>query len=219
MSGFDPLARLILHFTHLQHLPQVLHDGELLADSLVGARMTHEVGDRGIKARRRLLPIKCAPGGFPCDYVPFYFGPRSPMLYRIARGGVEHYQDGQDPLVYLVSTVGAVVASGLPWAFSNGNCGSPLTDHFNDLSLLETMVDWPLMRAEMWSDTADDPTRATRRAAEFMVHQRFPIRLVAGFVCRSAETAVDVRRLLRTSGVDIPVDVRAGWYYNGSRYR
>jgi ssDNA thymidine ADP-ribosyltransferase, DarT len=84
-----------MHFTHIDNLPQILTTGALSADVNVGGRLVREVGDRTIKAARRCYVVPCGPGGHPADYVPFYFAPRSPMLYRIACGGVEHYQDGQ----------------------------------------------------------------------------------------------------------------------------
>ena len=77
-----------MHFTHVDNLRQILADGVLYSDVLVGSRLRTEVGDRQIKADRRRYPVTCEPGGYPADYVPFYFAPRSPMLYRIARGGV-----------------------------------------------------------------------------------------------------------------------------------
>ena len=111
----DPVDRDILHFTHVSNLMAIMTRGFLLADSGVGAQLRCKVGDRGIKAARRELDVTRGPGGHPCDYVPFYFAPRSPMLYKIAVGGVPHYQDGQDPLVYLRSTIGDVINSGRPW--------------------------------------------------------------------------------------------------------
>lgn len=123
----SPKDRAILHFTHLRHLGTIITGGSILADALVGNRLQHEVGDLGIKANRRTFPVTCGPGGYPCDYVPFYFAPCSPMLYKIAVGGVPHYQDGQDPLVYLVSRIGDVVDASLNWVFSDGNCGAVLT--------------------------------------------------------------------------------------------
>ena len=53
------------------------------------------------------------------DYVPFYFAPRSPMVFKLAKGGVPTYTDGQDPLIYLMSTVEAVVQAGLRYLFSD----------------------------------------------------------------------------------------------------
>lgn len=213
----SPHERPILHFTHVEHLPDMIRDG-VRADALVGGRLRREVGDRGVKDNRRRLVVTCGPGGHPCDYVPFYFAPRSPMLYKIAIGGVPQYQDGQDPLVYLVSTIGVVVAAGLPWVFSDGNCGAYLTEYYDDLALLDSKVDWALQRASMWSNTADDPTRVTRRAAEFLVHRIFPWTLVRGLVTRSEATAERVRALLPASE-PIEVLVRPSWYYNGARYQ
>jgi len=201
---------LRVHFTHIDNLRRILADGALRADAHVGARLATEVGDRGIKAVRRRYVVTCGPGGHPADYVPFYFAPRWPMLYRIARGGVAHYQDGQTPLVYLVSTVGEVIRSGRGWVFSNGNCGAPTTEYFDDLGLLDTKVDWPLQRARVWSDTADDPTRATRRAAEFLVHQMVPRALIRQFVTRTPATARAVREILSDAGSLQEVIVRRG---------
>jgi hypothetical protein len=207
-----------MHFTHVEHLRTIIGDGALLADSLVGDRLRHEVGDRGIKERRRTLAVTCGPGGQPCDYVPFYFAPKSPMLYRIGRGGVQHYEDGQDPLVYLVSTIGTVVDAGLQWVFSDGNCGAITTGYYDQLDQLDAKVDWPLQRQTMWNPTADDPTRETRRAAEFLVYQLMPWSLVQWLVVRNEETAVTVRTLLAEVGQERQVLVRYHWYYNGSRY-
>jgi ssDNA thymidine ADP-ribosyltransferase, DarT len=140
------------------------------------------------------------------------------MLYKIAIGGVEHYREGQDPLVYLVSAITDVLQAGIPWVFSNGNCGARLTEYYDDLTLLDTKVDWPLQMARMWRATADDPTRATRRAAEFLVHQRLPWSLVRELVVRTEATASTVRELLTSLGQNLRVVVRPDWYYQGHRF-
>jgi hypothetical protein len=214
-----PIDRTILHFTHLSNLPIVLDRGSLLADAIVGTHLKCEVGDRGIKANRRELAVTHGPGGHPCDYVPFYFAPRSPMLYKIAVGGVPHYQDGQDPLVYLCTTIGTVVRAGRPWVFSNGNCGAHLTEYSDDLGQLDSMVDWPLQSETIWRSTAEDPTRATRRAAEFLVHERLPWAHVNHLVVRTPAMAEAVKEILARTSQRQAVFVRPDWYYQGSKYR
>ena len=215
----DPVDRDILHFTHVNNLVAIMARGFLLADSVVGVELRCEVGDRGIKAARRELDVTRGPGGHPCDYVPFYFAPRSPMLYKIAVGGVPHYQDGQDPLVYLRSTIRDVLDCGRPWVFSNGNCGAHLTEYFDDLSRLDTEVDWPLQAATMWNSTADDPTRATRRATEFLVHRWMPWTHVRDLTVRTRAMANLVGGMLTQAGQSRPITVRPEWYYQGSKYR
>jgi hypothetical protein len=70
------------------------------------------------------VQVPLAPYGCVADYVPFYFAPRSPMLYKLHKGGVPNYTGGQDPLVYLVSSAEAVAATGASFVFSDGNCAA-----------------------------------------------------------------------------------------------
>lgn len=51
------------------------------------------------------------------EYVPFFFAPKAPMLFFINRN-VDIYQEGQEPLVYLVSSVQAVHEAGLSFVFT-----------------------------------------------------------------------------------------------------
>ena len=41
-----------------------------------------------IQDRRSIKSVPCGVGGSLHDYVPFYFAPRSPMLYTIHRGNL-----------------------------------------------------------------------------------------------------------------------------------
>ena len=130
----SPSRHPIVHFTHVRNLPGILAAGCLQSDNLVerGPGLLVEAADLGIKASRRTIPVPLAPFGCVADYVPFYFAGRSPMLYKIARGGLPNYTEGQDPLIYLVSTVEAVIGAGLRWLFSDGNCAATVTQVFDD---------------------------------------------------------------------------------------
>jgi hypothetical protein len=204
-----------MHFTHVRNLPGILEAGCLQADSLVdrGSALLVEAADLGIKAERKKIRITLAPYGCVADYVPFYFAPRSPMLFKLAKGGVPTYTDGQDPLIYFVSTVEAVVQAGLRYLFSDGNCASAVTQVSGDLALLESMVDWAVMRARIWSNTAEDPDRMRRRMAEFLVHERVPLRCMAGIAVRTEQMRERVDKTLTAHGVTLPVRVRPNWYY------
>jgi ssDNA thymidine ADP-ribosyltransferase, DarT len=118
-----------------------------------------------------------------------------------------------------VSTVGAVIDAGIPWVFSDGNCGAILTGYYDSRDELDAKVDWPLQRQQMWNSTADDPTRETRRAAEFLVYMLMPWSLVRWLVVRSEAAAATVGAHLSEAGESREVLVRPQWYYSGSRYR
>jgi len=154
--------------------------------------------------------VPAGPKGTVGDYVPFYFAPRSPMLYAINSGVVEGYADGQSPVIYLCSTAEAVRKAGLRWVFTEGHADMLFTDFFDDLKDLDK-VDWDLMQARYWNDTNDDPDRKRRRQAEFLVHQFFPWELVSyiGVYDRSiAERAGEIIK-----GGSPELGIERGWYY------
>lgn len=210
-----PPHRLIMHFTHVRNLPGILTAGCIEADSRVdrSSALRVEAGDLNVKARRKDRRVPLAPFGRVADYVPFYFAPRSPMLYTLAKGNVPTYTDGQDPLVYLASSTEAIAAAELPCLFSDGNCASPLTEVFDDLAALESAVDWEIMTAKMWANTPDDQDRMRRRMAELLVHQRVPVACISLIVVRRETMKGQVGAILAAHGSDIPVAVRPWWYF------
>ncbi|MFI7606706.1 DUF4433 domain-containing protein [Micromonospora sp. NPDC049366] len=217
-----PEPTLIMHFTHIDNLPGILKAGKLFSDSGVGSQLATNVGAAEIKARRRQRIVPCTPGGVVADYVPFYLAPRSPMMYRIAcdhrDGKPGCYPGGDDPLVYLVSSVERVDAAGLDWVASDGNCSVGLTSFSARLDDLAALIDWPLLRARVWKDIPEDMDRMRRRAAEFLVHREFPLNLVIGYAVRTDERQEQVKQLLRDAGMIEPyVRVRPDWYYGYER--
>ena len=103
----------IYHFTHGSNLEPILAAGELCAHALARESTRVEIADAGIKEWRETRQVPCEPGGFVCDYVPFYFAPRSPMLFSISGDSVEGVDPDQRPIVYLVSSTELVAAAGL----------------------------------------------------------------------------------------------------------
>lgn len=118
------------------------------------------------------------PHGTVGDYVPFYYAPRSPMMFNIHTGRVPGYNQGQGPLVYVWSYLSTVAEHGLRWVASDGNSAHSLSEFTNDWGRLASFVDWPIMHERMWHNTADDGDRMRRRMAEILVHQRFPLAAV-----------------------------------------
>jgi hypothetical protein len=215
MDGGYVTSYLAMHFTHVKNLPGILATGCLQADSLVdrSSALQVEAADPAVKSRRKVRHVRLPPFGQVAEYVPFYFAPRSPMLLTLAKGNVPTYTDGQDPLIYLVSSTETVAATGIPCLFSDGNCASTLTQVFDDLSLLDSVVDWDVMYARMWANTPDDQDRMRRRMAEFLVHKRVPVTCISEIVVRRETIKSQVNQILAAHGAEIPVRVRPGWYY------
>lgn len=147
--------------------------------------------------------VPCGAGGTLADYVPFYFAPRSPMLYAITGGLVSVAAARTEEIVYLVSSTQTLRAAGLTVIASNRHAEldyAEITDHDEALDR-DGFIDWPLMTATYWNNTPDDPDRKERRQAECLVHPLVPWQLIEGVATKSerARRATGAHEGVRTS--------------------
>jgi len=161
-----------------------------------------------------VTPVECGPGGCVLDYVPFFFGPLSPMMFRLKTGWVEDYTDGQEPLIYLVSTAQAVKKRGAGFVFTDGHGIAAWTEWYDNLRDLKE-IDWGMVGQRYWSNTGDDPDRQRRKQAEFLVHESCPWELVHEIGVIDASRKRQVEELLaRHDPAHKPVvAIHRDWYY------
>ena len=215
MHGDAQRPTQILRLVHIDNLPVLLRRGGLHAPNHVpndglAYRTIHNVE---IQRERHARQIPCGPGGTLHDYVPFYFGPHSPMLLQLKTGQVEGYDEGQEPLLYLATTAQTVAESGVGYVFSDGHGIKKITGWFDDLGQLDK-VDWDVARAKQWNDTLDDPDRKRRKQAEFLVHRFCAWGLLQGIGVIDEPTAARVAGILdEIATTPRPVvKVKRGWY-------
>ncbi len=103
-----PAQPKLYHITHVDNLPAILTAGGLWSDAVMMAQggPSATIGMGGIKQRRLGLAVRCYPGDKVGDYVPFYFCPRSIMLYLVycANHPDMTYRGGQGPILHLQTT-------------------------------------------------------------------------------------------------------------------
>lgn len=209
-----PVPTPVVHFTHIRHVATVARHG-LLSDNAAVAEglLSVEVGNRDIKRRRRERPVTVSPGGTVADYVPFYFAPRSPMMFAIDKGRVPEYVEGIDPFIYLVTDVERLTALGLPVVFTDRNAVLDIARFSNAIEDLDDLVDWPLMKLKYWRATIEEPDRVERRMAECLVHERVPWEAFTELVVRSERRRDEVLAALGPLDVPIRVRVAPDWYF------
>lgn len=206
----------ILHFTHLDNFPHIITDGGLLSDAACARlnRTPVRSGDKDIKERRLRWSIRgqVGRGGHVGDYVPFYYAPKSPMLFSIQGGGVDGVGRDPDGLVYLVAH--AEDFNPPDFIVTDGNAAAGRTSYYGTLEALSE-VDWDVMREEYWNNTTADPDRKRRRAAEFLVFEKVSWQRIHRLVTRTAETRTKLDSLIDQSGLKHrpPITVDASWYY------
>lgn len=214
-EGYELGCDLIYHITHVRNLPSIVQQGGLYCDEERLRRKLRCVGiaHNHIKERRARRAVTKANGGTLADYVPFYFAPRSPMLYSIGGGFVEGYTDGEDPILHLVTSAEIVRAAELQFTFTDGHAELAVSDFFDNLAELATKVDWQVMRSRYWYDTPEQPDRKRKRQAEFLVHRFAPWTLIQDIGVKSPAMKTEIEDMLRTSTYRPTVTVKRNWYY------
>ncbi len=205
----------ICHIAHVDKLPSIIEDGYLWSDAEVHRRLSGgtTIGMGRIKKRRlEELTLSCYPDLYVGGCVPFYFCPRSVMLYMFHMNNHPdiEYDGGQEPIVHLVSDLSKVVhwagSNGKRWVFTDSNAGSR---YFNDYNSLENIdiISWDAVGAHYWSECREE------KQAEFLVEDQFPWELVERIGVISEDYSAKVEAVLRGVGHRPDVVVRPDWYY------
>ncbi len=219
--GAAPVDPRIYHITHVDNLPSILSDGCLISDAAMIARggPATAIGMSDIKRRRvEELEVPCHPGTKVGDYVPFYFCPRSVMLYVISKRNHPSltYRGGEEPIIHFEASVPDVVAwadaTRRRWAFSLSNAGAYYAEFRADLADLG-QVNWAAVSA------TDFRPRAIKegKQAEFLVHEFVPWDQIVRIGVRSREIRSRVESVLSAAAHRPAVDIQPSWYYEGHR--
>jgi hypothetical protein len=201
---------LLYRITHIENLPGLLERGCDCSPNLAKGHGINKraISHKDIMDKREHATVNVSPSGVVADYVPFYFGPRSPMLYAIKQGKVEGYR-GQSEIIYLVASAEDVAASHLPFMFTDGHAIISYVTHYNRLEDL-TKLHWPVIEAHYWNNFVDG---RCRRQAEFLIKDRFPLELAREIGVMDEAMRQSVENLLAPTAFQPLIRVRREWYF------
>jgi hypothetical protein len=216
-----PNAPKIYHIVHVDRLESIIADGFLWSDGEVQRRAPPgtTIGMSAIKERRlNELFLASHPLLTVGHCVPFYFCPRSIMLYLIHQGNHPDltYRGGQEPIIHLEADLQATVAwaesEQKRWAFTLSNAGSY---YFEDRCNLEQLdeVKWDAIRTTRWSGAGIAPTIKEGKQAEFLVEDFFPWTLVERIGVRSQRIYQQVSNQLSGLEHRPRLELLPQWYY------
>ena len=148
-----PYPSPIFRFIHVDNLPLCLERGGIIAPNFEprNGMIYKTIHNLEIQQHRRIMHIPCGPGGVIHDYVSFYFGYLSPMLFQLHTGRVADYAEGQAPIIYLKTTAQTIVQSDTGFVFSDGHGIARYSEWFDTLDDLDK-VDWEMVYERYWSD-------------------------------------------------------------------
>lgn len=219
MSAVPEKVR-IYHIVHIDRLPSIIADGYLWSDAETRRRGSPgtTVGMQGIKDRRLVSRLTSHPDLAVGACVPFYFCPRSVMLFLLHKGNREGvtYHGGQHQIVHLVADVPKAVswaqAQDLRWAFTLSNAGSGYFEDRSDLASLSE-INWEAVTATQWSGNGINRDIKEGKQAEFLVEERFPWQLILGIGVFSQLQGEHVTRLVSGLPHKPQIKVFRSWYY------
>lgn len=176
------------------------------------------IGMSNIKDRRlNELRLSCHPGLYVGQCVPFYFCPRSVMLYLIYKRNEElTYKDGQESIVHLeadfTDTVAWATANNKKWAFTLSNAG---TRYFEDRSDMRNLkeINWTAVQAQQWSGSGVSQSVKIDKQAEFLIEHTFPWHLVERIGVHSQEIAQRANTAMNAAKHWPKIETRSKWYY------
>ena len=216
-----PIRPKIYHIVHVDRLPSIIQSNGLWCDAEITkhTEMGTSIGMSSIKARRlNELTLTSHPGLYVGECVPFYFCPRSTMLYVIhmANNPELSYRGGQGPIVHLEcdlhATVAWAAANNRRWAFTLTNAGSRFFEDRCDLTQLNE-IDWDAVQTNKWSGPGISSLIKEGKQAEFLIETSFPWGLVEriGVLTKAAYGAV--AHALAMSVHKPRLELKREWYY------
>lgn len=212
-----PVHPKIYHITPIDNLASIVAAGCIEAD---GRRLRQggdqtSIGMTEIKRRRLFeIDVLCHPDTMVGDYVPFYFCPRSIMLFIIHRNNHIDmlYHGGQRPILHLQVDMASAIQwadeHNIRWAFSAQNAGTRYTDFYKSRNDLEK-IDWKAVNETDFRD----PLVKEGKQAEFLIHDTCPWHLAEKIGVLNETILNQVKSILRNVQHKPVATIERTWYY------
>lgn len=209
-----PQKPKIYHIVHVNRLSSIIDKGYLFCDNhVVGQKLPGtSIGMPKLKQKRLKKSLGSYKELLVGDCVPFYFCPRSVMLYVINRAKYHEdmeYEDGQNNILHLQADLFKVVAwarqKNLRWVFTTGNAAAADTDDYRDLNDLNK-IKWQAVEARAWKNN-----RAAKQS-EFLLEKKMPFHLIENIGVINKSIQIKVQRVLKKYKL-LTVSIEKEWYY------
>ncbi|MCK9223521.1 MAG: DUF4433 domain-containing protein [Candidatus Muirbacterium halophilum] len=202
----------IYHIVHYNNLESIIENQKIFSYANVTNHKITNIGMQSIKDRRLKIPLKSHKDLYVGQCVPFYFCPRSVMLYMFSKQNHPElsYKGGQEPIIHLVSdlkkTLEYAKENKLRWAFTCSNAGS---NYFEDYSnpVNFNKLDWNAINSNQWNQNRD------KKQAEFLIENEFSWNLVEEIGVYSMNEFEIITKILVSCRNKPNLKIRKEWYY------
>ena len=167
--------------THIENIPHILQYGITHSTSANANRNFVPIGDSSLIATRNDFLLNN--GRLLGEYIPFYFGYRTPMLYVVQNGFNMVAPTPAEKIVYCVSSVQKIIDLQLDFIFTDGHAVDGFSSQytFTDIDNIDTILDKDAIKARYWR-SENDLDLKRRKEAEFLVFGDIIKNAILGFL-------------------------------------
>lgn len=210
MSEISQANAFIFRITHIDNVPWILRNGIHCRNSPVRDPNFQAIGDPDLIQKRSNRNVPIGPRGTLNDYVPFYFTPHSPMLYKIKTGhGVRSVPMSE--IVIFASSLPRLVATGTPFVYTDRHAYLQAAIYLTDLQDLDR-IDWRLIASRNFQRDPNQPDRVERYQAEALIYRHVPVSALIGIACYGSQSESRLLGMQGDAGVSLRTVVKQNWY-------
>jgi hypothetical protein len=211
----------LFHITAMANLSAICQAKALLAKN--HGQQYLNIAHQGAQGTRSARAVPNPPGGVVHDYVPFYYAPRSPMLFAINCGRVDGCTLKQEDIVHFEFSLPNALADGASFVIFERNATLSYAEAYTTIEDLDKVAwdlffEQPLVGdfSKYFHDRQTDPRHADRREkrmAEFLIKGRVMLNRCTRIGVINAAKQAEVRAIMQKAGLTQTVDVRPDWYF------
>lgn len=177
----------LYHMTHKSNLENILQNGLLSHNTAHSRGLTKtDISDERVNRRRDRVH----------NFVPFYFNPKNPMLYK--------RKNMQSEIIILCIDRNLLQTD---LKFTDGNAASSSTKFYSSIKDLEKL-NWSIINSEYWSDFIDGKRI---RCSEILISNEVKTSSIKKIFCFNSETESYVKN--KVGGFEITVTVNQDFYF------
>lgn len=212
LHELNPSNAWIFRITHIRNVSWILANGLHCRNSGRTDPEFVTIGKPDIIAMRDTRMVPVPPHGTLSDYIPFYFTPKSPMLYNIVTGWGSIPRRSSSDIAIMVSSLRYLADAGIAALYTDRHAYLNTARFFSSLDHLDK-IDWVPLQRHDFSRDVDDPGKTERYQAEALVHRHLPIEHLSEIACCSDDRRELIEEMRDELGIELTIKVRRHWYF------
>lgn len=199
----------LYRMTHIDNVDHILQNGITHKNAINANKNFTPIGDSSLISTRNSFVLNN--GKTIGDYIPFYFGTRTPMLYVIQKGFNSVVATPAEKIIYCVTSIQKIIDQNLNFVFTDGHAVDLFSSQYlpNDVLNIDSLLDWDAIKTMDWNN-ATDLDMKRRKQAEFLIAEDIPFTLILGFYVYN-QTAKDI--LLSKGVLDKQIRINKPFYF------